>query len=94
MVSAVSRYAQEIARWRARSSSSSRVFFERNAGFGEHLGAGAAEAINERPVAEIEGVGQLRHLRGRPVKIAMMEEQLQPAENLLRRAADKANDQG
>ena len=70
------------------------LLFERNAGFGEHLGAGAAETVDERPVAEIEGVGELRHLRGRPVEIAVMEEQLQAAENLLRRAADQANDQG
>ena len=70
------------------------LLFERNAGFGEHMGAGAAEAVDERPVAEIEGVGELRHLRGRPVEIAVMEEQLQAAQDLLRRAADKANDQG
>ena len=68
--------------------------FERNAGFGKHMGAGAAEPVDERPVAEIEGVGQLRHLRGRPVEIAVMEEQLQATEDLLRRAADQANDQG
>ena len=70
------------------------LFFERNAGFGEHLGAGAAETIDERPVAEIEGVRQLRDLRSRPIEIAVMEEQLQAAEDLLRRAADQANDQG
>ncbi len=70
------------------------LLFERNAGFGEHLGAGAAETVDERPVAEIEGVGELRHLRGRPVEIAVMEEQLQAAQDLLRRAADEANDQG
>ena len=40
------------------------------------------------------GVGQLRHLRGRPVEIAVVEEQLQAAQDLLRRAADKADDQG
>ena len=60
------------------------LFFERNAGFGEHLGAGAAEAVDERPVAEVEGVRQLRYLRGRTVEIAVMEEQLQAAEDLLR----------
>ena len=68
--------------------------FERNAGFGKHLGAGAAETVDERPVAEIEGMRELCHLRGRAVEIAVMEEQLQATENLLRRAADKANDQG
>ena len=46
------------------------------------------------PVAEIEGVRKLRHLRGRPVEIAVMEEELQAAQNLLRRATDEANDQG
>ena len=51
-------------------------FFERDAGFREHLGADAAEAIDERPVAEVEGVRQLRDLRGRTVEIAVMEEQL------------------
>ena len=34
------------------------LLFERNAGFGEHMGAGAAEAVNEGAVAEIEGVGK------------------------------------
>ena len=70
------------------------LLFERNAGFGEHLGAGAAETVDERAVAEIEGVRELRHLRGRPVEIAVMEEQLQATQDLLRRAADEANDQG
>ena len=70
------------------------LLFERNAGFGEHVGAGAAEAVDERAVAEIEGVGELRHLRGRPVEIAVMEQELQAAQDLLRGAADKANDQG
>ena len=58
--------------------------FERNAGFSEHLGAGAAKTVDERPVAEIEGVCELRYLRGRPVEIAVMEEELQAAEDLLR----------
>ena len=49
------------------------LLFERNAGFREHLGAGAAETVDERAVAEIEGVRQLRDLRGRPVEIAVME---------------------
>ena len=70
------------------------LFFERNAGFSEHLGAGAAETVDERPVAEIERVGELRHLRSRPIEIAVMEQQLQAAQDLLRGAADKANDQG
>ena len=70
------------------------LLFERNAGFGKHVGAGAAETVDERPVAEIKRVGELRYLRGRPVEIAVMEQELQAAQNLLRRAADKANDQG
>ena len=70
------------------------LFFEGNAGFCEHLGADAAEAVDERPVAEIEGMRELRHLRGRPIEIAVVEEQLQATEDLLRRAADKPDDQG
>ena len=60
----------------------------------EHLGADAAEAIDEWTVAEVEGVRQLRDLRGRPIEIAVMEEQLEAAQDLLRGAADQANDQG
>ena len=58
--------------------------FERNACFGEDVGAGAAEAVDEWPVAEIKRMGKLRHLRGWPIEIAVMEEQLQAAKNLLR----------
>ena len=53
----------------------------------------AAEAVDERPVAEIEDVRELRDLRSRPVKIAVVEEELQATKNLLRRAAGKADDQ-
>ena len=60
------------------------LFFERNAGFSQHLGAGAAETVDERPVAEIEGVRQLRDLRNRSVEIAVMEKQLEAAQDLLR----------
>ena len=85
MVSAVSMRVREKLRGGARVLRRPvELLFERNAGFGEHLGAGAAEAVDERPVAEIEGVRQLRHLRGRPVEIAVMEEQLQATEDLLR----------
>ena len=70
------------------------LFFERDAGFGEHLGAGAAEAVDERPITKVEGMSQLCDLRGRAVEIAVMEEQLQATKNLLRGAADEANDQG
>ena len=95
MVSAVSMRVREKLRGGARVLRRPvELLFERNAGFGEHVGAGAAETVDERAVAEIEGVGQLRHLRGRPIEIAVMEEQLQAAEDLLRRAADEANDQG
>src|SRR5271165_7244060 len=59
------------------------LLFERNAGFGEDVGAGATEAVNERAVAEIEGVSELRHLRGWPIEIAVMEEELQAAQDLL-----------
>ena len=69
-----------------------KLFFEGNASLGEQLGAGAAEAIDERAVAEVERVGELRNLRGRPIEIAVMEEELEAAEDLLRGAADKTND--
>jgi hypothetical protein len=71
-----------------------KLFFERNAGFCEHLGAGAAETVDERPVAEIERVCQLRDLRCWTIEVAVMEQELQAAENLLLRAADETNDQG
>jgi len=60
------------------------LLFERNASFGEDLGADAAETVNEWPVAEIEGVRELCHLRGRAIEIAVMEEELETAQDLLR----------
>ena len=67
------------------------LLFERNAGLGENLRADTTEAIDERPVAEVEDVRQLRDLRGRPVEIAVMEQELQAAEDLA--AASRRSDE-
>ena len=95
MVSAVSMVC-------ARNCAVARAFFVVQSSFSlsgmpasaKHLGAGAAETVNERAVAEIEGVRKLRNLRSRAIEIAVMEQELKAAEDLLRRAADQANDQG